>query len=74
MSLTKVTYSMIESAPFNVIDYGADKTGTLDSTTAIQAAITAATQTAGRGNTVFFPAGIYKVSSTISYTKSDWIP
>lgn len=66
MSLTKVTYSMIESAPYNVIDYGADKTGTLDSTSAIQAAITAATQTAGRGNTVYFPAGIYKVSSTIT--------
>lgn len=70
MTLTKVSFSMIQSAPFNVIDYGADKTNTTDSTAAIQAAITAATQTAGRGNTVFFPAGVYKVSATITIPAS----
>jgi hypothetical protein len=39
MALTKVSYSMIAGAEVNVIDYGADPTGTTDSTTAIQAAI-----------------------------------
>ena len=31
MSLTKVTYSMIDSAPTNVLDYGADPTGVTSS-------------------------------------------
>ena len=39
MPLTKVSYSMISGAEVNVLDYGADPTGTTDSTTAIQAAI-----------------------------------
>ena len=42
MSLTKTSYSMISGAVFNVLDYGADSTGSADSTSAIQAAITAA--------------------------------
>lgn len=39
MSLTKVTYSMINGAPVNVLDFGADPTGVQDSTVAIQAAL-----------------------------------
>lgn len=39
MSLTKVSYSMTQGAPVNVLDFGADPTGTTDSTAAIQAAI-----------------------------------
>ena len=42
----------------NVINYGADKTGVADSTTAIEAAITAASATNAAsegGQTVFFP-------------------
>lgn len=39
MSLTKATYSMIEGAPANVLDYGADPTGVADSTTAFQTAV-----------------------------------
>jgi polygalacturonase len=42
MSLTKVTYSMIQGTPANVLDFGADPTGSADSTTAIQAALDAA--------------------------------
>lgn len=61
MGLTKVTYSMIEGATFNVLDYGADSTGSNDSSSAIQAAITAA----GYGGCVYFPKGTYKVNSTI---------
>ena len=39
MSLTKVTYSMIQGAPVNVLDFGADPTGATDSTAAFNAAI-----------------------------------
>lgn len=43
---------------FNVVDYGADPTGTNDSTAAINAAITAAAATP-RQRIIYFPAGIY---------------
>src|SRR5882757_10066586 len=43
----------------SVVAYGADKTGARDSTAAIQAAIDSG------GTTVYFPAGLYKVSETI---------
>ena len=52
MSLTKVTYSMIKDAAFNVQDYGAVSDGTTDNTTAIRAAAIAA---AAVGGTLFFP-------------------
>jgi hypothetical protein len=73
MALTKVTYSLIDGAPVNVLDYGVDNTGTTDTTSAIQAAITAAA-----GRTVYFPAGTYIVTSTLSYrgakTQGAFIP
>jgi hypothetical protein len=52
MSLTKVTYSMIDSAPVNVLDYGAKGDGTTDDSLAIQAALNA---TAGTGQSVLIP-------------------
>ena len=61
MSLTKVSYSMIDGAVFNVRDYGAVGDGVNDDTAAIQAAINA---TANLG-TVFFPKGTYKITDTI---------
>lgn len=66
MSLTKATYSMIQGAPFNVLDYGADLTGVADSTTAIQAALDAAEPS---GATVYFPAGLYKVTATLNASR-----
>lgn len=39
MSLTKVSYSMISGTYVNVLDYGADPSGTTDSAAAFQAAI-----------------------------------
>jgi hypothetical protein len=53
MSLTKVTYSMIEGAAANVLDFGADPTGIANSTTAIQAAIDT------NARDVYLPEGNY---------------
>lgn len=61
MSLTKVTYSMIAGSPVNVLDFGADPTGTVDSRNAFNAAI----QTAG---TVYVPQGTYIINSAITIT------
>jgi hypothetical protein len=54
MALTKVTYSMINSAPANVLDFGADPTGSAESTTAFTNALTAS-------RFVYVPAGTYLV-------------
>jgi hypothetical protein len=59
---------MIEDAPFNVVNYGADSTGVADSTTAIQAAIAAAA--ANNGGTVYVPSGTYKITSTLTINNS----
>jgi hypothetical protein len=57
---------------FSVLSYGADPTGVADSTTAIQAAINAATGSANPVTTirtpispVYIPAGIYKITSDL---------
>ena len=71
MSLTKVTYSMIEGAGINVLDYGADPTGALDSLAAIQAAINVGkvySQFNTTGKKIYLPAGRYKVSNSIDLT------
>lgn len=60
MALTKATYSMIEGAVVNVLDYGAVGDGTTDDTAAITAAL-------ATGASVYFPEGTYKTGSqTIS--------
>ena len=59
MSLTKVSYSMISGAPANVLDFGADPTGVIDSTAAINAAI-------ATGRRVRMPAGTYLGNVTIN--------
>ena len=46
--------------------YNADKTGAVDATSAINSAITAGL--ANQKSVVFFPAGIYKISSQINHT------
>ena len=61
MALTKASYSLITGAPVNVLDYGADSTGEADSTTAINAALTA-----GAGGAVFIPAGTYKTTAALT--------
>lgn len=61
MSLTKVTYSMIQGAVANVLDYGADKTGAVSSSAAIQAAIDS-------GNSVYVPNGTYLITTPLVVT------
>lgn len=58
MSLTKATFSMIQGAPANVLDFGAVGDGVADDTAAIQAALDAAPS-------VYFPAGTYLTSATL---------
>lgn len=62
MSLTKASYSMISGAPYNVLDFGADPTGSADSTAAFQAAI------GGYSNKrrIEIPTGTYKISNTLA--------
>ena len=54
MSLTKVSYSMINGAPANVLDFGAKGDGITDDTDAIQAAL-------NLGGELFIPKGTYLV-------------
>jgi hypothetical protein len=63
MSLTKVSYSMIAGAPFNVLDYGAVRNGSTDDTAAIQAALDACG--AAGGGVVYVPSGSYAVTALI---------
>jgi len=63
MSLTKVSYSMISGAFYNVQDKGADPSGVSDSTAAIQTAVDEALLT---GGTVFLPTGYYRVTAPIN--------
>ena len=71
MALTKATYSMIQGAVVNVLDYGAVGDGVTDNSAAILAAAVAArtAQTDGTGRTIakalYFPAGVYVIQSAI---------
>lgn len=60
MSLTKVTYSMIESGPINVVDFGATGDGVTDDTAAIRLAWTKAKATS---KNLYFPSGTYMVTN-----------
>jgi hypothetical protein len=62
MSLTKVSYSMVNGAQINVLDYGAYRDGS--NATATTAAIQAAFAAASSGGVVYFPTGTYKLDST----------
>jgi hypothetical protein len=64
MALTKVTYSMIEGAAFNVLDFGADPTGVASSVSAFNAAV-------ANGGTVYVPSGTYKLDGKVTLTVDD---
>lgn len=59
MSLTKATYSMINGAVGNVLDYGADPTGTTNSLPAFVAALAA-------NSCVEVPSGTYNLDTMLS--------
>lgn len=77
MSLTKAHNRMIAGAVANVLDFGAKGDGTTDDTSAIQAAIdslpnqTSNQGTIGEGGQVFFPSGIYKITSSLNIGSDD---
>lgn len=64
MALTKATFSMIEGAPINVLDFGAVGDGVTDDTAAIQAAVNSIVSQ----GCLYFPAGKYKITSAITST------
>lgn len=59
MSLTKVSYSMIQGAAYNVLDFGADPTGVASSVTAFNNAV-------ANGGTVYVPTGTYKLDNKVT--------
>ena len=66
MSLTKVSYSMIQGMPVSVLDYGADPTGIADSTAAIAAAYAKVISDVSSYSLVF-PTGTYKYSASPNF-------
>lgn len=65
MALTKVSYSMITSAPISVLDYGAVGDGVTNDGPAVQAAINAVAAT-GRGTIVFPPGRSYFINTQLN--------
>ena len=63
MSLTKVSYSMINGAAANVLDYGADSTGVASASAALQSAIDSF---GGNAGVVYFPNGSYKLTVNVT--------
>lgn len=63
MALTKVSYSMIQGEVLNVLDFGADNTGSDDCTEAFQAAVDQAIAING---SIFLPDGTYKQLDTVT--------
>lgn len=72
MLLTKVSYSMISSAPVSIVDFGAVGDGSQDDTAAIQAAVDYVC--ANKISALFFPFGKgqrYKLTSTVTVSRGN---
>lgn len=67
MSLTKVTYSMIQGASVNLLDYGAVGNGSANDTAAINAAYAAA---AAQKVALILPAGTFLFNSQLLWNKN----
>jgi hypothetical protein len=64
MPLTKATYSMVDGAPANVLDFGATGDGVTDDTSAVQLALNS-------GKTlVYFPEGTYVIGDVFAPSNS----
>jgi hypothetical protein len=70
MSLTKVSYSMVNGAPVNILDFGASPSASASANAAaIQAAVNSISTTgagAGPGGLLYIPAGVYDINAAIS--------
>jgi hypothetical protein len=64
MALTKVSYSMINGATFNVLDFGAVADDTTDCAAAFNAAFSA--MIAAGGGALYVPSGTYRIKSKIT--------
>ena len=71
--LTTTTPAAGYMTMLNVLDYGAKGDSVTDDTNAIKAAIAAAAAAgvSGRGVSLWFPAGIYLISSTLAITQNN---
>lgn len=67
MSLTKVSYAMINGDPVNVLDYGAVGDGIANDTAALQAA-------AAIGKPIYLPEGNYLITASITLTNDLYGP
>lgn len=67
MALTKATYSMINGASVNVLDYGASTTNTASQNNAAFALALAAVAS---GGLLYIPTGTYQLSSTLAIPSS----
>jgi hypothetical protein len=73
MALTKATYSLLDSAPVNIRDYGAVGDGVADDTAALNAAVAACyTNQLGSSDRriakrLYIPTGKYKITSAIQF-------
>jgi hypothetical protein len=67
MALTKIHNRMVSGAVISVIDYGAVGDGSADDTSAINAALAAASS----GDAVYFPTGNYKITSQITFNTNN---
>jgi hypothetical protein len=78
MSLTKASFSMITGSSVNVLDYGADPTGIVDSTAAFNLATLATLPSTGIDQLgilreIYVPAGIYLIAGTVYVRKGQQI-
>jgi Pectate lyase superfamily protein len=65
-SLSQACYGAAYATVYNVVDYGADPTGTHDSSTAVTNAISAAGSAAQPGGTIYFPAGTFAITGAVA--------
>jgi hypothetical protein len=68
MSLTKASFSMINGASINALDYGVVGDGTTNDTAAMQAALTAAA-----GKTLLIPPNTYKITAQLNVPTNTFI-